>query len=168
VNSNVTANSTDTVNSNAVVNSNVTANSTDTVNSNAAGNTSGFSSPAQRITDFINGKRSKDLPRSSYPLGIYESELRTLLPPFVTQSLQQAFKQIDKKRKGFITEDAIITGLESRTSSPVRILRGSDTFSHIEIVNLYPCGEGAGYAGGITSSAIDGINAATALINKLC
>jgi uncharacterized FAD-dependent dehydrogenase len=145
--------------------SSIAANAGVAANTNVAANTKGFSSPAQRITDFIDGKRSADLPRSSYPLGIYESELRALLPPFITQSLQQAFKQIDKKRKGFITEEAIITGLESRTSSPVRILRSNDTFSHVEIVNLYPCGEGAGYAGGITSSAIDGINAATALIN---
>jgi uncharacterized FAD-dependent dehydrogenase len=117
---------------------------------------------------FGNGESNTDLPRSSYPLGIYESDFRALLPPFIIQSLQQAFKQIDKKRKGFITEEAIVTGLESRTSSPVRILRNNDTFSHIEIVNLYPCGEGAGYAGGITSSAIDGINTVNALINKLC
>jgi uncharacterized FAD-dependent dehydrogenase len=131
-------------------------------------NTGSFKSPAQRITDFIDGRCSTDLPRSSYPLGIYEYEFRTLLPPFILQSLQQAFKQINKKRQGFITEEAIITGLESRTSSPVRILRNIDTFSHTEIVNLYPCGEGAGYAGGITSSAIDGINAVKSLIKELC
>ncbi|MDR0619400.1 MAG: NAD(P)/FAD-dependent oxidoreductase [Bacteroidales bacterium] len=152
----------------ANINANFITKSDTASNTDIAANTGCFGSPAQRITDFISGRRSAGLPRSSYPLGIYEHEFNTLLPTFILQSLQQAFKQIDKKRKGFITEDAIVTGLESRTSSPVRILRNRDTFSHTEIVNLYPCGEGAGYAGGITSSAIDGINAVKSLIKKLC
>jgi uncharacterized FAD-dependent dehydrogenase len=117
-----------------------------------------FQSPAQRITDFLQNRKSQTLPRSSYPLGIYESELNKLLPVAVTNALQEGFRKIDRKRKGYITNEAIITGIESRTSSPVRILRNNGTLSHPQITNLYPCGEGAGYAGGITSSAIDGVN----------
>ncbi|MDR1974698.1 MAG: FAD-binding protein [Bacteroidales bacterium] len=139
---------------------------TPSVTTSSATTPAAFRSPAQRITDFLQNDKSKNLPRSSYSLGLYESNLNTLLPSFVSKALQQAFKQIDKKRKGFITSDAIITGLESRTSSPVRIMRNSDTFSHPNIVNLYPCGEGAGYAGGITSSAMDGINSAMYLIKN--
>ncbi len=130
------------------------------------GNTASFQSPAQRITDFLQNRKSQTLPRSSYPLGIYEGELNKLLPAVIANTLQEGFRKIDKKRKGYITSEAIITGIESRTSSPVRILRNNDTLSHPQIINLYPCGEGAGYAGGITSSAIDGVNVATVIAKQ--
>lgn len=119
-----------------------------------AGNT--LKSPAQRLTDFVNRKTSATLPQSSYMPGIVSSDLSSLLPAFINDALREGFKKFDKKMKGFLTAEAVIHGVESRTSSPVRIPRKADTWQHIEIENLFPCGEGAGYAGGIISSAIDG------------
>lgn len=116
--------------------------------------------PAQRISDFVLGRTSRSLCASSYPSGLECADMNALLPKFVAQSLKEGFKVFERKIRGFVSSDALMIGLESRTSSPVRIPRDRDTMQHPELPNLYPCGEGAGYAGGITSSAIDGINAA--------
>lgn len=112
--------------------------------------------PAQRLDDFVKGKLSANLNQSSYLPGIISSPMHFWLPELIRKSLQEGFKQFDKKMKGFITSEAVILGVESRTSSPVRIPRNKDTLQHIRIKGLYPCGEGAGYSGGITSSAMDG------------
>ena len=113
--------------------------------------------PAQRLVDFLQNKTSQSLPVSSYIPGVCTSPLHHWLPSEIGKRLQNGFEVFGKSMKGFITNDAIIVGVESRTSSPVRIPRDVNTFQHVEIENLYPCGEGAGYSGGITSSALDGI-----------
>ena len=128
-------------------------------------NGNNLKAPAQRLRDFVYGHTSETLPSCSYLPGIMSSPLHKWLPPHIRKRLQDAFKQFDRKMKGYLTNDAIIVGVESRSSSPVRIPRDNDTFEHIEIKGLYPCGEGAGYAGGITSSAMDGINAAQKIID---
>lgn len=112
--------------------------------------------PAQRLDDFVRGKLSANLHQSSYLPGIISSPMHFWLPELIRKSLQAGFKHFDKKMKGFITSEAMILGVESRTSSPVRIPRNRETLQHIQISGLYPCGEGAGYSGGITSSAMDG------------
>ncbi|MBS1600978.1 MAG: FAD-dependent oxidoreductase [Bacteroidetes bacterium] len=114
-----------------------------------------FVAPAQRMTDFVDGKISSSLPDCSYLPGIHSTSLREVLPGFVFESLRKAFVVFGKKMKGYYTNDAIIVATESRTSSPVRIPR-NDRLQHPVIHNLYPCGEGAGYAGGIVSAAMDG------------
>lgn len=116
--------------------------------------------PAQRMRDFVEGKASKDLPKCSYLPGIVPSRLDQWLPAHIGKRLQQGFRDFDKKYPGFLTNDAVIVGVESRSSSPVRIIRDPESLQSINTPGLYPCGEGAGYAGGITSSALDGINAA--------
>ncbi|MCU7548127.1 FAD-binding protein [Chitinophagaceae bacterium LB-8] len=112
--------------------------------------------PAQRMTDFVANKTSASLPICSYLPGIASSDLRQVLPPFIHKSLQEGFKAFGKKMQGYLTNDAVVVATESRTSSPVRIPRDSMTLQHPQIKNLYPCGEGAGYAGGIVSAAMDG------------
>ena len=112
--------------------------------------------PAQRLKDFVNGRLSTDLPPCSYLPGIVSSPLHEWLPPRIGKRLQEGFKAFDQKMRGFLTNDAVIVGVESRSSSPIRIPRDAETLEHIEIKGLYPCGEGSGYAGGITSSAMDG------------
>lgn len=112
--------------------------------------------PAQRLSDFINGIHSNSLPLTSYHPGITSSDLNQWLPKFIREKLQAGFLQIGRKAKGFITNEAIILGVESRTSSPIRIPRNQETFEHVKFHRLFPCGEGAGYSGGIVSSAIDG------------
>lgn len=114
------------------------------------------SAPAQRMADFVNGKLSCDLPKSSYTPGLISSPLHFWMPSFISKRLQQAFKQFGARKRGFLTNDAILIGVETRTSSPVRILRRQDTLQHVAFEGLFPCGEGAGYSGGIVSSAIDG------------
>jgi len=116
--------------------------------------------PAQRLTDFIKDKKSSALSPSSYLPGLIPSNMNNILPEFISTNLRDAFLHFGKTMKGFITSEANIIGLESRTSSPVRIPRDKDSLQHIQISGLYPCGEGSGYSGGITSSAIDGINTA--------
>ena len=116
--------------------------------------------PAQRMRDFVEGKASKDLPKCSYLPGIVPSRLDQWLPAHIGKRLQQGFRDFDKKYPGFLTNDAVIVGVESRSSSPVRIIRNPESLQSINTPGLYPCGEGAGYAGGITSSALDGSNAA--------
>lgn len=116
--------------------------------------------PAQRMVDFSEGKLSADLPITSYKPGIVSVELGNVLPGFIYKALQSAFKEFNKSMKGYFTNDAVVHATESRTSSPVRIPRNPTTLEHIQIKGLYPCGEGAGYAGGIISAAIDGQNCA--------
>ena len=116
--------------------------------------------PAQRLKDFVEGKASKDLPSCSYLPGMVPSRLDEWLPAHIGKRLQQGFRDFDKKYSGFLTNDAVIVGVESRSSSAVRIPRDPETLQSVNTPLLYPCGEGAGYAGGITSSALDGINAA--------
>lgn len=120
--------------------------------------------PAQRLIDFIEGKNSKTLPSCSYLPGITSAPIHQLLPNFVTVRLQKAFQQIGKKMKGYLTNEAVVVAIESRTSSPVRIPRNRETYEHISVKGLYPVGEGAGYAGGIVSAAMDGSNAMEKLV----
>jgi uncharacterized FAD-dependent dehydrogenase len=115
-----------------------------------------FVAPAQRMVDFSSNKISSSLPNCSYLPGINSSDLRTTLPPFIYKSLQEGFKAFGKKMKGYYTNDAVVVATESRTSSPVRIPRDNESLQHPQIKKLYPCGEGAGYAGGIVSAAMDG------------
>ncbi len=119
-----------------------------------SGNT--LNAPAQRMTDFIEGRESETLPRSSYAPGVHSTRLDQLLPPEISSRLREGFLAFGSKSKNFVTDEALMVGLESRTSSPVRIPRDKETLCHLEIDNLYPAGEGAGYAGGIVSAAIDG------------
>lgn len=112
--------------------------------------------PAQRMVDFVNGKISSDLPDTSYQPGLLSVDMHEVLPDFISERLRQGFKVFGKKMKGYFTNEAQIVGVESRTSSPVRIPRDKDTCEHVEIKRLFPCGEGAGYAGGIASAAMDG------------
>ncbi len=112
--------------------------------------------PAQRLHDFVNGKLSQSLPETSYNPGIISSPIHFWLPESIGKRLQKGFKLFGKKMKGYLTNEAIVLGVESRTSSPIRILRDKETLQHLQIEGLFPCGEGAGYAGGIVSSAVDG------------
>jgi uncharacterized FAD-dependent dehydrogenase len=112
--------------------------------------------PAQRMVDFTMGKVSSSLPACSYHPGIHSASLGEVLPAFIHQSLRRAFIEFGKKMKGYYTNDAVVVATESRTSSPVRIPRNAETLEHPQIKNFYPCGEGAGYAGGIVSAAMDG------------
>lgn len=123
-----------------------------------------FVAPAQRMTDFVNGKVSATLPECSYVPGVHSANLRKVLPPAVHTRLAAAFKAFGRKMKGYYTDNAILVATESRTSSPVRIPRDNDTLMHPQIKGLYPCGEGAGYAGGIVSAAMDGERVADAII----
>jgi uncharacterized FAD-dependent dehydrogenase len=121
------------------------------------------SAPAQRATDFIRGKFSQTLPKSSYIPGLTSSRLDEQLPAFIVNKLKKALNEFNKKMKGYKTEDAIMVAPETRTSSPIRIPRDKNAFMHVEQNGLFPCGEGAGYAGGIVSAAIDGENCADAV-----
>ena len=123
--------------------------------------------PAARLVDFCSNKISKDLPDASYLPGLNAADLSDVLPKFVHTTLQDGFKAFGKKMKGYYTNDAIVVATESRTSSPVRIPRDAETFQHPQIKNLYPCGEGAGYAGGIVSAAMDGQKLAQSIAAQL-
>ncbi len=112
--------------------------------------------PAQRMTDFVNGRLSADLNESSYAPGLIASPLHFWLPEFISTRLRDAFKLWGKQKHGFLTSEATVIGIETRTSSPVRILRDGETLQHIRVEGLFPCGEGAGYAGGIVSAGVDG------------
>jgi uncharacterized protein len=119
--------------------------------------------PAQRLPDFVHGKTSKSLPTTSYIPGIYSAPLHEILPDFIYNKLQRGVQQFGRKMKGYYTEEANVIATESRTSSPIRIPRNKETFMHVEVEGLFPCGEGAGYAGGIISAAMDGQNVARAV-----
>lgn len=123
--------------------------------------------PAQRMIDFVEGRISTDFPKTSYLPGIVAADLNEVLPPILAKRLKKAFVAFGKKMKGYYTNEAVLHAPESRTSTPISVPRNPDTLEHIEIKGLYPCGEGAGYAGGIISAAIDGINCVDAIANKL-
>jgi uncharacterized FAD-dependent dehydrogenase len=112
--------------------------------------------PAQRMADFVNGRLSYDLPPSSYSPGLVSSPLHFWLPEMIGKRLQQGFRKFGQMSHGFLTNEALLIAVETRTSSPVRILRDKDTLQHVRINGLFPCGEGAGYAGGIVSAGVDG------------
>lgn len=112
--------------------------------------------PAQRMVDFVHSKLSYDLPKSSYAPGLISSPLHFWLPPVISSRLQQGFEKFGRMSRGFLTNEAVLIAVETRTSSPVRILRDKDTLQHIRLKGLFPCGEGAGYAGGIVSAGVDG------------
>lgn len=122
--------------------------------------------PAQRLNDFVEGRMSVTLPPVSYFPGVASSPLHEWLPEAIGTRLREGFRQFGSVMKGFLTNDAVILGVESRTSSPVRILRDHNRYEHMSIRGLFPCGEGSGYAGGIVSSAIDGMKAAEAVAAK--
>lgn len=126
-----------------------------------------YKAPAQRMIDFCKDRKSTSLPDSSYVPGCESFPLKEVLPEAVSSRLKKAFPVFEQKMKGYYTQDALLLAVESRTSSPVRIPRDPETYQHISQKGLYPCGEGAGYAGGIVSSALDGINCLQAIVNKL-
>jgi hypothetical protein len=126
-----------------------------------------IAAPSQRLTDFLKNKPSSALSPNSYLCGTIPTDLNKILPKFMTETLKEGFKNFERKMKGFICQEANLIGLESRSSSPIRIPRDKDTLEHIQIAGLYPCGEGSGYAGGITSSAMDGINVAQKISQTL-
>lgn len=123
--------------------------------------------PAQCLKDFVEGKVSTSFPRSSYVPGLESVDLNTILPSFISKRLKKAFVDFDKKMKGFLTNDAVLHAPESRTSSPVQIPRDEFTLEHPDAKGLYPCAEGAGYAGGIISAAIDGMKCVDAIYSKI-
>lgn len=123
--------------------------------------------PAQRLGDFVKGKLSSDLPECSYLPGLISSPLHFWLPDFISSRLREGFKKFDRKMQGYLTNEAVVVGVETRSSAAVRVPRNPETGQHPEISGLFPAGEGSGYSGGITSSAIDGENAAVSVINCL-
>ena len=125
-----------------------------------------FVAPAQRMVDMVNDRVSASLPECSYLPGIHSTSLREVLPAFVFTQLAEGFRQFGRKMKGYFTNDAVVVATESRTSSPVRIPRDVETLQHPQIKNLYPCSEGAGYAGGIVSAAMDGEKVADYIIKR--
>lgn len=125
------------------------------------------SAPAQRMTDFVNGKASATLPPTSYAPGIHPARIDQLLPKGIAMRLRKGLEEFGRKNKGFLTPQATLIGNETRTSSPVRIPRDEVRLTHIATAGLYPCGEGAGYAGGIVSAAIDGIRCARAIAESM-
>ncbi len=124
------------------------------------------SAPAQRVADFVSGRSSASLPKVSYFPGVTSSPLHEWLPPGISTRLREGFRLFGEVMKGFLTNEGVILGVESRTSSPLRIPRDPEKLHHINIKGLYPCGEGSGYAGGIVSSAVDGVRAAEAIIHS--
>jgi len=126
-----------------------------------------FVAPAQRLVDLCEDKVSSSLPVCSYLPGVSSASLKEVLPLFIYKNLQQAFREFGKKMKGYFTNEAVIVAAESRTSSPVRVPRHPETLQHVQIRNLYPCGEGAGYAGGIVSAAMDGERVAKKISERL-
>ena len=127
----------------------------------------GVTAPAQRLVDFVDNRLSDGLPACSYLPGVVASSLHQWLPDPIRRRLQVAFKAFDRTMKGFLTNDAVVVGVESRTSSPVRIPRDPKTLQHVSVRGLFPCGEGAGYAGGIASCAVDGERTAEAVVQYL-
>ena len=122
--------------------------------------------PAQRLIDFLHGRISSTLPETSYQPGLTSLDMRRVLPDFIGESLIQGFRNFGLKMNGYLTNEAQLVGVESRTSSPVKIPRNKETGEHLQVKRLFPCGEGAGYAGGIVSAAMDGERSAEAAVNK--
>ena len=133
----------------------------------AAGDGVTQQAPAQRAADFVAGRLSTDLPETSYIPGIYSAPIHELLPQVVSASLRKALPELGRKFKGFDSNEAKVLAVESRTSSPVRVPRDSQTLEHVGVKGLFPCGEGAGYAGGIVSAAMDGEKVARAVARAL-
>jgi hypothetical protein len=123
--------------------------------------------PAQRLKDFVDGKDSNSLPDCSYKAGVTPVRLDQVLPSAMSTRLRKGFELFGNSMRNYLSNDAIIVGVESRTSSPVRIPRNRESLEHISVKGIYPCGEGAGYAGGIVSAAIDGIKCANAIAEKI-
>ena len=123
--------------------------------------------PAQRMSDFVNGKLSYDLPKSSYAPGLISSPLHFWMPEMISRRLREGFKVFGRSAHGFLTNEAALIAVETRTSSPVRIVRDRDTLQHIRVEGLFPCGEGAGYAGGIVSAGVDGERCAESVAKYL-
>ncbi|MEX2397684.1 MAG: FAD-binding protein, partial [Balneolales bacterium] len=123
--------------------------------------------PAQGLLDFVKGKLSQKLPNTSYSPGITSVDLRSVLPDFIHNTLKEGFRHFDRSMRGYLTNEAVVHAPESRTSSPVKIPRDRETLQHIKIAGLYPCGEGAGYAGGIVSAAVDGMKCAERISMKV-
>ena len=121
--------------------------------------------PSQRMADFVNKRLSYDLPKSSYSPGLISSPLHFWMPQFITERLRNGFLQFGKMSHGFLTNEAVMIGVETRTSAPIRIVRDNETLQHVTLEGLFPCGEGAGYAGGIVSAGIDGERCAEAAAN---
>jgi uncharacterized FAD-dependent dehydrogenase len=119
--------------------------------------------PAQRVSDFVAGRASSSLPSTSYIPGLVASRLDRWMPDFMGSALRKGIASFDRKMRGYVTPEAIVVGVESRTSTPVRIPRDSETLMHPEVDGLFPAGEGAGYAGGIVSAALDGERVADAV-----
>jgi uncharacterized FAD-dependent dehydrogenase len=119
--------------------------------------------PSQRMTDFVNNKISKDLPPTSYIPGLVSAPMHELLPEGISRKLQLGMREFGRKMKGYFTAETNVIGTESRTSSPIRIPRNPSTLMHEDAEGLFPCGEGAGFAGGIISAAMDGQNVAKAV-----
>jgi uncharacterized FAD-dependent dehydrogenase len=122
--------------------------------------------PAQRLVDFVEGKVSASLLETSYQPGLTPADMSEVLPSFIFKALQEGFRNFGSKMKGYLTNDAQVVGVESRTSSPVKIPRDKETLEHPQLQGLFPCGEGAGYAGGIVSAAMDGERCAEAVVRK--
>ncbi|MDE5837648.1 MAG: FAD-binding protein, partial [Paramuribaculum sp.] len=123
--------------------------------------------PAQRMTDFVNERQSSTLPATSYAPGIHSARIDKLLPGPVSSRLRKGFDEFGRKNRGFLTSEATVIGCETRTSAPVRVVRDDETLQSLSHANLFPCGEGAGYAGGIVSAAVDGMRCAEALAKIL-
>jgi hypothetical protein len=124
--------------------------------------------PGQRLTDFLKSRLSQNLPETSYHPGLKSAPLHEIMPDWMVTRMRQGFEQFGKKMRGYVTAEANLVGFETRTSSPVRITRLTETLEHPEIAGLYPCGEGAGYAGGIVSAALDGMKVAEAVRLRVC
>lgn len=127
----------------------------------------GYIAPAQRLTEFVEGARPTDVRKSTYKPGVAPAEIADCYPPFVVDLLRDAVRKFDQKMPGFLTEDALLIGVETRTSAPVRIVRDDATYQSLSVGNLYPVGEGAGYGGGIVSAAIDGLRIAERILEEL-
>jgi uncharacterized protein len=127
----------------------------------------GFIAPAQRLTDFKAGRATKDVRKTTYKPGVAGADLRSTYPPFVIEALQKALVGFERKMKGFLSEDAVLIGVETRTSAPVQIDRDAETLQSVSMTGLYPCGEGSGYGGGIVSAAIDGLRVAERILDEL-
>jgi uncharacterized FAD-dependent dehydrogenase len=125
------------------------------------------SAPAQRLVDFVEGRISETLLPTSYQPGLTSVDMREVLPAFIYEALRISFREFGKKMRGYYTNDAQVVGVESRTSSPVTIPRDRETLEHPQVKRLFPCGEGAGYAGGIVSAAMDGERCAEAAVKAV-